>query len=264
MFGYVPLKIKKKQFNDIKEGYSYYACKTLECKKCGFLFLDQRFEKEEFKNYYFGYQNKNFFKQRVKFEKSFKNRIKNFKSSGIIAGKFNEINVVENFILKNIDKPNHILDFGAGDGKGTVFIGNKKIKKTLFDPFNYSRNNNTYSKLKFKNLNIDLITLRNVLEHVPYPIELLKDIIKMSKKKTKFYIEVPKEKIIDKISKKKRYIKKIIWTEHINFFNFKALKMLLEICDLKIIKKDVLVINKGNKGVTDNDREHYMLIAEKK
>ena len=41
MFNYTPLKIKRKQFNDIKHGYTYYACQTIECLNCGLVFLDQ-------------------------------------------------------------------------------------------------------------------------------------------------------------------------------------------------------------------------------
>ena len=44
--------INKKKFLDIKIGYSYYLCQTIECKSCGLVFLDQRFTKKELDKYY--------------------------------------------------------------------------------------------------------------------------------------------------------------------------------------------------------------------
>ena len=264
MFNYTPLKIKRKQFNDIKHGYTYYACQTIECLNCGLVFLDQRFTKEELKKYYNNYQTSKFFNERIRFEKSFRSRLKKFRYSGIIAGKFKEISKIEKFILGNIGLPRKILDYGAGDGKGTIFRQNDKVKSILYDPFNFNKSKSTKSKINIKNNNFDLITFRNVLEHVSYPREILFDLMKIIKSRTNIYIEVPKEKLISKYKKGNRYKNKPIWTEHINFFTQDSLKKLLILSGLKILDIKELIINKGNRGKTDNDREHFMVLAKKR
>ena len=264
MFNYTPLKINKKQFKDIKDGYSYYACQTNECLTCGLVFLDQRFSQEEFKKYYADYQSSNFFNDRIRFEKSFKSRIKKFKYSGIIAGKFEEISKIERFILDNISLPKQILDYGAGDGKGTIFKNNNDVKLNLYDPFNFKKSKLTKRYVKIKNQNFDLVTFRNVLEHVSYPRKILSELIKILNSKTKVYIEVPKEKLITNYKKGNRYKNKLIWTEHINFFTKESLKKLLVLSGFKILDIKELIINKGNNGKTDNDREHYMVLAKKR
>ena len=263
MFDYIPLKIKKK-FQDIKSGYSYYLCQSIECKNCGLVFLDQRFTNKELDKYYNDYQSKKFFYDRMKFEKSFIPRFKKIKSYGIIAGEFKFLSKIESFILKKISLPKKILDYGAGDGKGTVFCKNPNVRIFLFDLFNFNKNRLTKSKVTIKNRNFDLITLRHVLEHVSYPKEILLKLNKAVSKKTKIYIEVPKEKLISNFKKGNRYNNKIIWTEHINIFTKESLKRLVEHSKFKVLDIKDLIINKGNVGKTDNDREHIMLLAEKK
>ena len=266
IFGWEPFKITKEmKLYDFEEGHAYSICSSLECNQCGLLFLDLRFSKKELKKYYNGYQTEEFFQQREKYEASFSNRRKNnFQTgSGIIAGHFNKIPEVENFISNSNFIPKHILDYGGGDGTGTPFnkiakilhifeVDNKDLK------FGKPADIHTIYKNKY-----DLILLRNVIEHTSCPDEILENIYKACSKDTIVYIEVPKEKILDKFPAGKRAVNKKIWHEHINIYNEESIKKLAQRMGFKILDFDVLKIGSGNSSPGDNDREHFMVNLKK-
>jgi len=77
----------------------------------------------------------------------------------------------------------------------------------------------------------------NVLEHVPYPSDLLSDIKKVMNKESILYIEVPYENVVMN-NKSDLHLLKKHWHEHINFYSKKSLYSLfqnagLEVKDLK-------------------------------
>jgi hypothetical protein len=269
LFNYKPFKIRKNQFRDLSPGTSYYLSCSVECLNCSMLFLDLRFFDNELKLYYKNYQSKSFFQQRIKFEKSFNLRLKKFNNSGIISsGKTYYISNLEEYIKEIAGEPNIMLDYGSGEGKGTLFKKNKQVKKILYDPFQNKKSNfvisNKEKNVKEKKIQFDLIILRNVLEHVSFPKEVLNIIKKISCKKTFFFIEVPKEKILNNYKRKFMYKKKKIWTEHINIFTKESLLKLIRINNFKLIDFRELKINNGNKGNSDNDREAFILIFKNK
>jgi 2-polyprenyl-3-methyl-5-hydroxy-6-metoxy-1,4-benzoquinol methylase len=141
------------------------------------LFLDLRFFDSELKLYYKNYQTKSFFQQRIKFEKSFKLRLKKFNDSGIVSSDKTYYSPnLEEYIKEIAGEPKIMLDYGSGEGNGTLFKLNKGVKKILYDPFQNKKNNFVFSNkeknIKDKKIQFDLITLRNVLEHVSFPEEV--------------------------------------------------------------------------------------------
>ena len=85
-----------------------------------------------------------------------------------------------------------------------------------------------------------LIVCSNVLEHVPYPSDLLSDITKSMDKESILYIEVPLENVVMN-NKRDLHLLKKHWHEHINFYSEKSLYSLvqnvgLEVNDLKILQ----------------------------
>ena len=82
-----------------------------------------------------------------------------------------------------------------------------------------------YDELTFHDY--DLIVCRQVFEHVSYPVDLLKLIIRSMSHETILYVDLPHEYLmytnnVDPLSKK-------YWHEHINFFSLKAIYLLLPI-----------------------------------
>ena len=85
----------------------------------------------------------------------------------------------------------------------------------------------------------DLIVCSNVLEHIPYPAEILGDIKACMDSDTILYLEVPLEEIMrdpfDGFYRNKRH-----WHEHINFFSEIALRRLIAACGLDVVGYKVL------------------------
>lgn len=77
----------------------------------------------------------------------------------------------------------------------------------------------------------DLIVCRHVLEHIPYPSDVLTEIHQCMKDETLLYVEVPHEAVMAQSLDVKASDKKH-WHEHINFFSIKSLEILLKSCGL--------------------------------
>ena len=85
----------------------------------------------------------------------------------------------------------------------------------------------------------DLIVSSNVLEHVPYPAEVLADMVAAMGPGTTLYLEVPHEDLVREVSDPgERAAGKRHWHEHVNFFTPDALSAMtaragLEIAELR-------------------------------
>ena len=77
----------------------------------------------------------------------------------------------------------------------------------------------------------DLIVFSNVLEHVPYPRDSLREIANAMRPETILYVEVPHEEVMrlsdDPAQRQER---KRHWHEHINFFTPSALDAVFARC----------------------------------
>ena len=136
------------------------------------------------------------------------------------------------FMLRNKTKKNlkfsKILDLGAGTGS---FLANIKKYFAYHLGVDFSKNN-LNKRINFfedspenyilKNIKkFDVITLNNVLEHIPEPSIFLKKLYKNTSQHTKFLITVPNDfsllqKATIKITKKKHWLAP---PEHLNYFN---------------------------------------------
>lgn len=96
----------------------------------------------------------------------------------------------------------------------------------------------------------DLITVMHVLEHVPYPNELLNNIVTYMDAHTKLYIEVPYETVFREAVSMKRspYQLKRHWHEHINFFTKESIEQLIKSCGLKLIDFSVIPVSCGDQN----------------
>jgi len=105
------------------------------------------------------------------------------------------------------------------------------------------------TKLQALKNNYNLIVCSNVLEHLPYPANLLDEIKKFMKKKTILYIEVPYEDLMEKYKNNRALEKKRHWHEHINFFSKKSLFKLIKLKNLKLIKFKTLSTKVAGRSV---------------
>ena len=96
----------------------------------------------------------------------------------------------------------------------------------------------------------DLIVFANVLEHVPYPRESLREIANAMRPETTLYVEVPHEEVVRVWDDPaQRLDRKRHWHEHINFFTTSALDAIFRDVGLNVIERQSLAVTAGGKDV---------------
>jgi hypothetical protein len=248
IFNWRPTLISEKwKLNTVKPGKAYSVCNSLLCMDCNFLFLDMRFDDQELSRLYFNYRDENYTNLRNKYEPGYKliNKVINLPN--------NYIKKTENFLSPFLTSRVNILDFGGDDGKNTPFQDTQNI----IHIYDISKKPSVKNCKKVNKSNMlkkyNLIILSNVIEHVSYPQLIINEIKKLLNKNSILYIELPLEKLMKKtwgeggaeVKKKEQLIclkNKKHWHEHVNFFSKRSLVKLLNCCDLKIIKMNILPI----------------------
>jgi len=257
VFGWEPVDIDESWgLRDIKNGTAYPLCSSIQCQNCGFLFLDIRISDNELSRYYEDYQSEEFFKQREKFEPSFIERRKNFiPGMGDIADIFKYMNVIEDFISVNATSVESVLDFGGKDGLNTPLSDLVKVHHILDFNTESPVDGQSISMTAASDHKYDLVVLRHVLEHCPYPADILEQIKPLLNKDGFLYIELPFEDIMKSNSHNEPiHQNKKLWHEHINFFSINAIKHLLEVVKYNIV--DFKVFN-----IPESSRVHLMYLV---
>ena len=241
-FGWEPVTIDDSWgLKTIKNGTAYTVCNTNFCLDCGFLFLDMRFSDEEIALLYDGYRNTEYTELRESYEPGYKER-----NEGLILG-INYIDQVEEFLAPFLSFPISILDWGGDTGENTPFKNANKIFH-IYDISNVKpvHSAEIVTKEKALQTDYDLIVCSMVLEHVPYPAELILEIKQNMSKDTLLYIEVTFEELM-RLSEEDKdlQLKKRHWHEHINFYSKKSLQRLLNVCGLQIVESQQLHASGG-------------------
>jgi hypothetical protein len=232
VFNWIPTKIRANwNLQTLKKGTCYSICNSLLCKSCGLIFLDIRFTDDELNKLYNNYRGKEYSQLREKYEKGY------LKRNYLLNVEISYKNLVEKFLEPLINFPINILDWGGADGKNSPFNEVRK-KLDVFDISNKQviKSAKSVTKLQALKNSYNLIVCSNVLEHIPYPSDLLVEIKKFMKKRTILYIEVPYENIMKKYKKNNALYKKRHWHEHINFFSEKSLRKLIKLNKFELIK----------------------------
>jgi hypothetical protein len=244
IFGWTPSEIDESWgLNTIQSGRIYSICKSLFCLSCGFLFLDLRFSNDELEKLYEDYRGEDYNSLRELYEPGYTAR-NNSLNSGI-----EYIPEIENFLSPLVTKPIRLLDWGGDTGKNTPF----KDQSVVFDIYDISNKAclpeaNIVSKTEALNKKYNLIICSNVLEHVPYPSELLFDIKEAMDADSILYLEVPLEDLV-RNEKNNLHLKKRHWHEHINFYSEPSLRSLISNCGLIVLDMKILQATAGNKAV---------------
>lgn len=237
-FDWEPVVIDKTWgLKTIKNGNAYSICKTLYCQECLFLFLDIRFSDNELSNLYKDYRGLEYTSLRELYEPGYSKR------NEILNAGIDNIKDIEDFLTPLLKLPVSILDWGGDTGKNTPFKNQNKFVD-IYDISNKevmaSATKVTMKKAHSKRYN--LIVCSNVLEHTPWPSDVLFDIIKSMNRSSVLYIEVPLENLV-LTEKKDLHIQKKHWHEHINFFSERSLNLLVQNVGLKVIDLKRLKVN---------------------
>jgi hypothetical protein len=240
VFGWKPVAIDESwDLRSITKGNAYSICSSLYCVDCDFLFLDMRFSDLEMQRLYEDYRGSEYTELREMYEPGYR-----LKNSEMMLG-VGYVDKIENFLKSYLVTSPKILDWGGASGINTPF---KKVCKSL-DIYDIDKNTSrlnglTISAEDLSKRQYDLIVLSNVLEHIPYPQEIIEFIKKCLQPNSVFYLEVPFEELMTKGLHKPHLLKKH-WHEHINFFSENSLVNLIKRCGLDIISTDVISDSAG-------------------
>ena len=242
-FGWKPVVIDESwELSTIKNGNAYSVCNSLCCSDCGLLFLDIRFSDSELARLYDDYRGPDYTHVRELYEPGYTIRNEQLKSG------IGYIKDIEDFLEPYLRFPISILDWGGDTGKNTPF---KKRNERLhiFDISNKEVISGAKIVSKGEALanQYTLVVCSNVLEHVPYPSDLLCDIINSMDVSTILYLEVPLEDIVS-AGQHNLHLKKKHWHEHVNFFTEKSLRCLAENVGLLVIDLKKIRVTTGGKS----------------
>jgi len=236
-FGWEPVLIDDSWgLQTIRTGNAYTICRSLWCADCQFLFLDLRFTESELASLYREYRGEEYTALREFYEPGYAAR-----NVGLQAG-IRHLDQIEEFLRPYLPLRPTVLDWGGDTGQNTPFRSSAE-RVDLYDLSQQpvlegiqavSREEalaNTYS----------LIVCSQVLEHVPYPADLLQELCPMMGPETICYLEVPHEALM-RDSPDMAHLRKRHWHEHINFFSTPSLHNLAHGVGLEIVTMRELVL----------------------
>jgi hypothetical protein len=227
----------------IPHGTAHSICASLYCPACHFLFLDLRFSEREMGNLYRDYRGREYNALRERYEPGYTAR-----NDELNAG-IDYIDQIERFLDRWLTFPVNILDRGGDTGKNTPF----KNRHADFHIYYISakpviEGARRIDKDQVIGGGYGLLVCSNVLEHVPYPCDLVLDIKQAMNDASVLYIEVPLEEVV-RTNDTDLHLEKRHWHEHINFFSEQSLKRLIENCGLEILAHDTLHSETGDRSV---------------
>jgi len=239
VFDHEPVMIAEEWgMRDLHLGMAYSVCNTLKCIVCGVLFLDIRFSDIEMSALYTGYRNEEYTRLRNFYEPGY-NRTNEYFS---IRSEY--ISQIETFLSPFVPAEPFILDWGGDDGINTPLkdvahsvhiydISNKPVMAGML-----AVDLATVRRSKY-----DLIVCSQVFEHIPYPKDMLTEIVSVMNQETLFFLEVPYEALMRTHARSKDiHTLKRHWHEHINFFSEESLLIMLEQAGLKVLEMKVTPI----------------------
>jgi hypothetical protein len=243
VFGWRPVEITDDWgLKTINNGMAYSVCNSTLCKKCGHLFLDIRFTESEMNSLYDGYREHEYTELREKYEPGYKQR-----NNGLNYG-VKYIDQIEEFLAPHLVLPVSILDWGGDTGKNTPFKTSNKLLH-IYDISNKPEVVNGAKKITKEVATdnyYDLIVCSNVLEHTPFPADIVLSIKDMMRPGTVLYVEIPLEDIVRTCDSKDSLRSKKHWHEHINFYSEGSIRALLHNAGLSVIDFKLLQANAGS------------------
>jgi hypothetical protein len=217
----------------VPHGMAYSLCSSLLCSRCGLLFLDIRFSDGEMQRLYVNYRDEAYTALRDHYEPGYRAR-----NEGLLQG-VNYMQEIEDFLSPHLPDTVRVLDWGGDTGVNTPFKSGAGNTVHIYD----ISGQETAGQLRKVSLQTarqhvyDLVVCSNVLEHVPYPRQLIADILELMSPTTVLYIEVPFEKLVRDYSDPMQLLQhKRHWHEHINFFSKASIEALISEMGLKLLQ----------------------------
>ncbi|MFK5599360.1 class I SAM-dependent methyltransferase [Methylobacterium sp. HMF5984] len=228
---------------DLTLGRAYSVCNTLACEGCGLLFLDMRFDDAEMAALYADYRGPAYRAQRERFEPGYGAR-NDILLSGNAYGP-----TIEAFLAPFVGASPRVLDWGGDTGVNTPSRG-KASAHHIYDISDRPvvAGAERVSSDRARNGEYDLVVSSHVLEHVPFPLDQLQQIVDAMTPKSVFYLEIPHEDIVRDIAElPQRAAAKRHWHEHINFFSVSSVEAMFRRVGLTALKQESHPLRAGGK-----------------
>lgn len=230
-FGWAPTLIDESWgLNTVRQGMAYTVCRSLQCAECGLLFCDIRFSDDEMERLYHDYRGVEYNALRETYEPGYTLR------NNALGQQIDYGGILTDFLAPLLPKGSlAVLDWGGDSGKNTP-LRRRARQHDIYDISSRPVIDGARAVDRKQAMSgcYDLVVCSNVLEHAPYPSDLLLDIQKAMRPESMLYIEVPFEEIMRQYGKTSLAHKKH-WHEHVNFFSPESLKTLLANAGLKIV-----------------------------
>jgi hypothetical protein len=230
-FGWAPALIDGSWgLQTVTAGMAYSVCRSLQCADCGLLFSDIRFADDELGRLYHDYRGDDYTALRESYEPGYVIRNES------LAGRIDYGGALERFLEPHLPIGKlAILDWGGDSGKNTP-LQSRANQHDIFDISNVPviTGARAVSREQAISQHYDLVVCSNVLEHVPYPHDLLQDMRHAMTPRSILYIEVPFEELMRQHGDRALAMKKH-WHEHVNFFSLESLRALVTNVGLKVV-----------------------------
>lgn len=254
-FGWKPTEIADEWgLRTLKNGMAYSVCNSMQCPQCDLVFLDIRPNESQAKALYQGYRGDDYVELRESYEPGYRER------NDVMSSVINYVREIERFLYPHVKHPARILDYGGDTGRNAPFQGHNQSLH-ICDIGNNPPVDGAVSVdiVTARGMSYDLIVCSNVLEHVPYPLDVLADVRSMMDDETVLYIEVPCEKLVrDNGPSPKLHELKKHWHEHINFFSQNSIAAMLKATGLELVDYQVYESN------NDASISHHFMVACRK
>ena len=235
VFGHEPVEITAEWgLRDLRQGMAYTLCNSLQCQVCGALFLDFRFTDEQMAALYHNYRDAHYNAQRIRFEPGYANVVPHYHKRAAYLSE------VEAWLTPHLPDTPAVLDWGGDSGINSLFREcNRLLHIHDISGVELVPGAERIDLGQIGQHQYDLVTCSQVLEHVPFPLELVQRMLPALKPGTLLYLEVPHEALVREhpesleLAPLKRH-----WHEHINFFSEAAVRRLLARLNLAVV--DVL------------------------
>jgi len=218
-------------------------CLLLHCIKCNFRFFNVRPDALEMSRQYDDYRGMEYQQQRERHEPGYTREF-----NQLIGNNATEIKNRGNFLKQLLEKNNvpgdvSVLDYGGNDGR---FIP----EQMTGEKYCYDISGNAIiagvtklSRQELSGKTFDLVLLAHVLEHVPYPKELMEEVVSVMSPSSLLYIELPDEVSLPFFQSCKKALRNVllgpkenaVMHEHINQFTVSSLRNLLGETGLRAI-----------------------------
>ncbi|BBR55125.1 class I SAM-dependent methyltransferase [Pseudomonas guariconensis] len=242
VFDHEPVEITAEWgLRDLRVGMAYTLCNSLQCQACGALFLDYRFSDAQMAALYSGYRGAQYTREREQYEPGYAAIAEHYQ------GREAYIADIERWLAPHLPERPAVLDWGGGSGLNTPFRGRHSLLHVHdISAVELAEGAEAIGPEQLARGRYDLITCCQVLEHVPSPRALIKQMLPAMDRDTLLYLEVPHEGLMRErpgslaLAASKRH-----WHEHINFFTELALQRLIEGCGLKRVDSHLLPVDLG-------------------